>query len=328
MVFTHPDGSAALAYIINDVFDLYDNNSLALALENKGCKDIYDVISMSDNDIDSLTYINTNNDIVTLQGVLKNKIRILQQYIMHIYCSNEPIGNDWESITAENFDIYRTSTYLIETPVQLDTEMKATLLLALFSYDISNDCKNKVSQDEVSNSATFVNVPHNDIELAVSDNHPPLESTHLKYSEYCNIATVENGSACLEMGSIQIENVNTEDNEIILQRFDLENSPVCAHDEIGFILLSKASCQLGNYYLGELIDFCATKPNIIQGNDKTLMSNVNGKMNLLKVKVHGMPRVNKLVNDMVVIETMIEPMVEPQLVIDRGRITSLHADGE
>ena len=112
MVHTHADGTAALAYIINGVFQLYDENSLSIALENKGCKDIYDLISMTDIEIDSLTYPNANNTIVKLKGVLKNKIKIFQQYIFYRYYSNEPIGNDWESITEEKFDSYRTSTYL------------------------------------------------------------------------------------------------------------------------------------------------------------------------------------------------------------------------
>jgi hypothetical protein len=328
MVPKHPEGCAILAYIINNVFDLYDNNSLALALENKGCKDIYDAISMSDNDIDSLTYTNANMTIINLQGALKNMIRILKRYIMYRYCSGEPIGNDWESITAEKFDNYRTGTYLLENFGQPNLAMQASLSCVMFLGDISYDLKPQVSQQEVSDSITLADAPNNYIEFATSDNHPQLESTHLNSNQYSNIETLESDSACLEMGSINIENVHKEDKANISQGIDLEKSTLCTlcdDEKIGFIQNSKK---------GELIDVCVTKANKVLGNDKTLMPNLNGKMILLTVKehdiikVHGMTGVNKLVNDVVVIETMIEAMVEPQLVIDRGRITSLHADGE
>ena len=141
----------------------------------KGFKDIYNVISMSYNDIASLTYTNANNTIVKLQGGLKNQIKNFQQYIIYRYFSNEPIGNDWESITEEKFDSYRTSTYLIETPVHLNAEMKATLLLALIAYDVSNDCKNKVNQGEISNYDTLSNVASIGSEIVASeDNNPPF----------------------------------------------------------------------------------------------------------------------------------------------------------
>ena len=316
MVLTNPEGSEVLAYIINDVFQLDDDDSLALALETKSCKDIYDLILMSDDDISSLTYANANKDMVKLQGALKNKIRIFQQYIMYRYCLNEPIGNDWESITAENFDTYRTITYLIDTPIQQNTEMKTILLLALIAYDISNDCKREVSQDEVSSSATLSNVPSIDNELTASDNHPPLESTHLNSRQYCNIDTLVSASPCLEMGSIQIESFN----KVVSKQIDLEKAALCTDKEIGFIINKTESCQVID--LKDMIDFPV-------GNDKMLMSSIlNGTMDLLQDKVSGMIEVKELVNDVVVLELMLDPMVGPQLVIDRGRVNSIQADGE
>lgn len=72
------------------------------------------------------------------------------------------------------FDISLTSTYhLIETHVQINTDLKVTPLLTLFSYDISNDCKNKLRQGDASQSATLVNVPNSDIGLAASFGNSP-----------------------------------------------------------------------------------------------------------------------------------------------------------
>ena len=117
---------------MNDYFDLNANNSLTLALENKGWKYIYDVISLSDNDIDSLTYTNTNKTIAKLQGALKNKIRILKQYIMYRYCSGQPIGNYWKSMTTEKFDTNPSSTYLLYTILQRNLAIEASLSCVKF----------------------------------------------------------------------------------------------------------------------------------------------------------------------------------------------------
>lgn len=99
---------------------------------------------------------------------------------MHIYCSGDPtIGSDWELITAEKFDTYRTSTYFIDSFAQTNHAMNTSLLLGKFPRDISIEWKIQVPQHEVSNSITSANVLNNNIELAESDNHPTFESTDI-----------------------------------------------------------------------------------------------------------------------------------------------------
>ena len=376
MHHTHLDGSAALSYIINHVFQVEDDNSLELALESKGCKDIYDLISMTDIDIDSLTYTIDKNTIVKLQACLRNKIKLLQQYITYRYCSNEPIGNDWKSITEEKFDNYRTSTYFVEPHVQLNTEMKATLLLALIAYDSSKDCKTKVKQNDVINYDTLSNVASIGNEIVASeDNHPPFDSTNLNFIQYCDIDTLVLDSSCLEMGSCKIKSVSKHDSKgsskqqkyvypdvnaiddgsisdvsivpenasDFFQRswdYDFDDtidryifpSTVDSMEEIIFYPIAAETeqlCQLENYYLKEMIDVCANKTNVVLGIVNNVLSNMNRKWNVLKVAHEdGMTGGNKLLTDMVVFEPMSDPICDLQLVIDRGRVNSMQADGE
>ena len=327
MVHTHADGTAALAYIINDVFQIEDDNSLELALENKGCKDIYDLISMSDIEIDSLTYSNANHTIAKLQGALKNKIRMLKRYIMYRYCSGDPIGNDWESITEEKFDIYRTSTYFVDDFLETNPAMNASLLLGKFPCDISNEWKIQVDQHEViSNSDTLSNVTSigNDL-AAFKDSHPQFDPTNLNSMQDFNISIVQEDSTDFfqQSWNYDFEDKNDHYNfpsalysmeEIIFDNTDAE---------------TEQSCQVGTYYLGEMIDVCANKSNILLGIVKNLLSSMNRKSNLLKVaNEEGMNGQNKLIPDMVVFEAMSDPIRDPQLVIDRGRVNSMQADGE
>jgi hypothetical protein len=327
MVHTHADGTAALAYIINDVFQIEDDNSLELALENKGCKDIYDLISMSDIEIDSLTYSNANHTIAKLQGALKNKIRMLKRYIMYRYCSGDPIGNDWESITEEKFDIYRTSTYFVDDFLETNPAMNASLLLGKFPCDISSEWKIEVDQHEViSNSDTLSNVTSfgNDL-AAFKDSHPQFDPTNLNSMQDFNISIVQEDSTDFfqQSWNYDFEDKNDHYNfpsalysmeEIIFDNTDAE---------------TEQSCQVGTYYLGEMIDVCANKSNIVLGIIKNVLSNMNRKRNVLKfANEDGMNGGNELLTDMAVFEPMSDPICDLQLVIDRGRVNSMQADGE
>ena len=181
-----------------------------------------------------------------------------------------------------------------------------------------------IIDNEVSNIIPLSNVPIIDNEVATSDIHPPIESTNLNSWQYCNIETLANETDLFQRSwNYDFEDINDHYNFLLA---------LDSMEEIIFYPITaeaKQSCQIGNYYMGEIIDVCANKSNVVLGIIKNVLSNINRKRNVLKVaNEDGMTGGNELLTDMAVFEPMSDPIRDPQLVIDRGRVNRMQADGE
>jgi len=98
----------AFDHLLNVVFRVPKDGPLYKALMKSGDTDIRDILSLNGTDIDSLTYdrSNTEKDI-PLPRCDKALINIFKHYILHRSSIGLPIGNDWLSITHEDFGKYR-----------------------------------------------------------------------------------------------------------------------------------------------------------------------------------------------------------------------------
>jgi len=113
MALTRAKAREAFDYVVNVVFQVSKEGPLYKALEKSGDTDIRDMISLRDPDIDSLTYDRNDTDKnIPLTRTDKNLLHIFQDYILHCHSIGEPIGQDFWSISTEDFEGYRLSHYL------------------------------------------------------------------------------------------------------------------------------------------------------------------------------------------------------------------------
>ncbi len=98
---------AAFDHVLNVVFGVPKDGPLYKALVKSGDTDIRDIISLDEADIDSLTYDKSDTETyVPLSRHDKALIHIFRCYILHCNSIGSPIGEDWLSITQEDFDKY------------------------------------------------------------------------------------------------------------------------------------------------------------------------------------------------------------------------------
>ena len=113
VAMTRTEGKAAFVHLMDNVFGLKTDKFLTTAITHAGYSDIRDVVTISDTDIDLLQYPDANGDMKDVPKYQKTLLKIFKCFIGYRTASNNPIENNWLSITDEEFDTYRTSIYLI-----------------------------------------------------------------------------------------------------------------------------------------------------------------------------------------------------------------------
>ena len=114
MVFSHTAGRAALVHVLKEVFDLDDDDPLSKSLSEQHLTDIRDLMSYSFEQVQEFTYKDDTGASIPVPTHQLNLFRILQEYIVHRQTQGDPIGDDWTSITQEQFNEYRVSSdYLV-----------------------------------------------------------------------------------------------------------------------------------------------------------------------------------------------------------------------
>jgi len=113
MALTRAKAREAFDYVVNVVFQVSKEGPLYKALEKSGDTDIRDMISLRNPDIESLTYDRSDTEKDTpLTSGDKNLICIFQYYILYHHSIGDPIGQDFWSISTEDFEDYRLGHYL------------------------------------------------------------------------------------------------------------------------------------------------------------------------------------------------------------------------
>jgi hypothetical protein len=101
---------------VEQLFQFTQNDPLPLALAATGYNDIRQVITMTQAEIDALTYTDTTaNTVINVPVPALSYLQILKAYHVYQHEEGNPIGDDWTSITVKAFDTFRVEDYNVIT---------------------------------------------------------------------------------------------------------------------------------------------------------------------------------------------------------------------
>jgi hypothetical protein len=89
------------------------NSNITKALREDGIKEIGVLISLSDEQVEDLTYLDPDPTNPTDYCLKKGEIGLIKSFIHFVHYRDEignPIGDDWRSITQDEFDQFRCNT--------------------------------------------------------------------------------------------------------------------------------------------------------------------------------------------------------------------------
>ena len=75
---------AALDHVLKEIMGAEDDDPLILAVEQNGIKSVLDLLSLSEEDIGDLKFINEDDDDKGLPIYAKNQIKILKAWNIHL----------------------------------------------------------------------------------------------------------------------------------------------------------------------------------------------------------------------------------------------------
>ena len=117
MVLTRAEAKTAFNHVLDTVLGRADKSPLKSALVDAGIDDMFHLTTITDTIIDSLVYEDekTPGTKVSVRSGDKNLVRCFLHYIAYCNNNNQPIGDGWTSVTAENFDQFRISQNFVVT---------------------------------------------------------------------------------------------------------------------------------------------------------------------------------------------------------------------
>jgi hypothetical protein len=97
-MLTHQQGQLALTHVLEGLFQFTGTDPLPLALAAAGYNDIRQVITMTQAEIDALTYPDaTTNTVINVPVPALSFLWILKAYHVYRHENSDPIGDDWSS---------------------------------------------------------------------------------------------------------------------------------------------------------------------------------------------------------------------------------------
>jgi hypothetical protein len=116
MIFNAPDVSKFTVTAAKDAFtyvleNALKNENVTRALEHEGIDNIISSVRLTDDIVDKLAYHDPNPNKQKLQKLKIGEIGLLKSFIQYVYFREEtnPIGNDWKSVTKDDFDQFRAN---------------------------------------------------------------------------------------------------------------------------------------------------------------------------------------------------------------------------
>jgi hypothetical protein len=103
MVYSQADDEKAFKHVLKNVLDLKDDHPLAKSLSEGSYCEIQQITTMSEDNIADLKYKDENGNEVALERPHKSLLRIFIAYNRFRLFKGTPIGDDWLSVTAEEF---------------------------------------------------------------------------------------------------------------------------------------------------------------------------------------------------------------------------------
>jgi hypothetical protein len=118
MAFTKTMARTALAYVIEHVLD-FDMNHITMAFAQNGITNIWDLLGMAYDDIETLTYKHDQGATANITKGDKGMVCCLKCYNLHMEQEgNKIVGEAWNQVTAFKFNEYCISAPYTST--QLD----------------------------------------------------------------------------------------------------------------------------------------------------------------------------------------------------------------
>ena len=110
---THVQCMAAFEHITHTVMEQTDGSPLLKALATYGIDNIYGLLSLDRQHIAALKYDDSGTR-KFLAVAYRNRVTAFVAYVCHRTRIGTPIGTDYLSVTADEFDEYRGTAYLVD----------------------------------------------------------------------------------------------------------------------------------------------------------------------------------------------------------------------
>jgi hypothetical protein len=114
MPLTRAQGETALKYVVGTLMNQPLDGSLMLSLTDSSIDDVSFLVNLLDTDISNLAFTPADGTRTNLGPGHKGFVRAFCAYIRHRATQPTPIGDNWSSITREEFDLFRTSPLLFD----------------------------------------------------------------------------------------------------------------------------------------------------------------------------------------------------------------------
>jgi hypothetical protein len=91
--------------------NVIENENVTRALNHEGIDNIISFVKLTDDIVDNLAYHDPNPNIQKLQKLKIGEIGLIKSFIHYVHFREEtnPIGNDWKSVTMDDFDQFRAN---------------------------------------------------------------------------------------------------------------------------------------------------------------------------------------------------------------------------
>ena len=99
-----------LKHIVNLIMERDDNSPLWLCLLQIDTENMGDLMSLSERNIQALTYTAKEGDKEVTKPIRVGDmgiLRVFNLYVIHLSKMGTPVGNDFQSISPENFNLFR-----------------------------------------------------------------------------------------------------------------------------------------------------------------------------------------------------------------------------
>ena len=110
MVSTRREAQEAFNHVLDVVLVRKDDSPLKKALVSEGISDMFSLVTVDFDAIDTLTYDKSDAEKnVPLTRGDKGLLKTFLRFLSHRSNSGNPIGDKWKDITREEFDEFRAS---------------------------------------------------------------------------------------------------------------------------------------------------------------------------------------------------------------------------
>jgi hypothetical protein len=108
MVLTRSEARAAFNHILDVVLGQGEDSLLKSALSEEEVDDIFSLSTLTEGAIDALQFkdADNNNALTPVKPADKMLLRYFLHYVISCNLEGNPVGDDWNAITQDKFDVF------------------------------------------------------------------------------------------------------------------------------------------------------------------------------------------------------------------------------